>query len=171
MPSVFAKVPKTKLKFYLFPEDISPPIEKKLAALGWPELDLRFSTDKKLKLEDLGEGKFTYIDGDFSDNISLIEPTASGSFSAMYDPNDCSITYEFEGDFLIFGYTDEHSAAIYTGIKTGYAFGVQVADAKGKSIKLPNNDYGMSLPLQGTVVKAENGDVYVAMDIAVTSRD
>ncbi len=171
MPSVFAKLPKTTLRFYLFPEDISPPIEKKLTSLGWPELDLRFSTDKKLKLEELGDGKFKYIDGDFGDNISLIEPTASGSFSALYDPTDCSITYEFEGEFLVFGYTDEDSAAIYTGIKTGYASGVQVADAKGKSIKLPKNAYGMSSPLQGTVVKGEYGDVYVAIDVSVTSRD
>lgn len=171
MPRLVAKLPKTKLKFYVSPDEINPQLEKKMASLGWPELDLRYSHDNKLQLEDLGEGKFRYKKGDFGDSIPLIEPTQNGSFSVTYDSSDLSVTCEFEGEFLVFDYTDEDSAGAYTIIKTAYASGIQIADAKGKSIKKPKNDYGMTLPLEATVVPGEYGDVYLAVSLEVTSSD
>jgi hypothetical protein len=171
MTQIFATVPKTDLKLFLFPDEISPAIEKKLTSLGWPELYLKFSLDKNLKMEGLGDGKFKYIAGEFGASIPLIAPTDRGAFSATYNPADNSIDYQFEGEFLVFGWTDEDSAETYKKITKGYISGLRVADAKGKNIKKPKDEYGMALPLEVTILPGEYGDVYLQVSLTVEARE
>jgi hypothetical protein len=171
MPQIFATVQKTNLKLFLFPSEINPSIEKKLSALGWPDLYLTFSLDKGLKMEDLGDGKFKYIDGDFGDTIPLTAPTERGSFLATYNPADHSIDYQFEGEFLVFGETDEESAETYKKIKMGYISGLRIADAKGKNIKKPKDEYGMALPLEATLLPGEYGDVYLGVPVEIKATE
>lgn len=171
MPAIFAHVPKTKLTFHLFPDEITSSIEKKLSQLGWPEFDLTFSNDAKLQLEDLGDGRFKYKKGEFGDSLPLSQPTKNASFFVTYDNLECTVTYEFEGEFLVYEYAEVDRADEYTQVKTGYISAVKLVDAKGKNIKKPKNEYGMALPLECTVLKGQYGDVYLAVEVKVISRD
>jgi|GEM_PF-6633183 len=167
MPQIFAIVPNTKLKVFLFPEDMSPAIEKKLSSLGWPEPSITFSLDKDLNMEGLVDGKFKYIDGEFGETIPLVEPTERGRYSVTYNPADNSIDYEFEGEFLVYGLTDDESAKMYKKITMGYISSLKVADAKGKKIKKPKDEYGMALPLEATLLPGEYGDVHLGVPVEI----
>jgi hypothetical protein len=167
MPAVYATFPKTTLKFFL-PTDLQAPIKKKLANLGWPEPWLTYSFDKKLKLKDCGNGFFNHSSGEFGESIPIIKPTEHGNFSANYDEKDNLITYEFSGEFLVFGYTDESEAVSYKKITEGYISLLKILDSKGKQIKLPKDEYGMALPLEGTAQPASY-DGYIKVNLKISS--
>jgi hypothetical protein len=169
MPAIHATFPKTILKFFL-PTDLQPPVKKKLANLGWPEPWLTYSFDKKLKLKDCGNGFFLHSSGEFGESIPITKPTEHGHFSAKYDEKEGTITYEFSGEFLVYGYTDESEAVTYKKITEGYVSLLKILDSKGKQIKLPKDEYGMALPLEGT---AQSGsyDEYLKVNLTISSTD
>lgn len=150
MPAIYANFPQTELTFYLT-SDVTPALEKKLTKLGWADMWLRYSFDEELKMKDLGNSQFQYLDGEFGASIPITEPAENGSFSVIYNAVEKSIKYIFEGKFLIYGDTDDESAAEYKNISCAYAGSIRINNDKGKAIKLPKDEYGMSLPITGDV--------------------
>lgn len=154
MPSVFIEFPKTEMKFYLFDDEVDAKMTKKLAKLGLADLYVEFpeKPDDEYVLGSDG----LYRAGEFSrDSFPVTEVTDSASFKTTFSAEDNSISVELEGRFLCFNTLD--SVAPIAEWKSGYVWGIRLKNDKGKLIKKPKDEWGMSTPIEALAEKGVYG--------------
>jgi hypothetical protein len=171
MSAVYVTIPKIELKFFLFADQLSPALDKKLAEIGWPSIWLTYSLDRKLKLKELPDGKFTYVSGDFGESIPLTKATENGSASVSLAKQDHSITLQLEGEFLVYGFSDDESIQSFKKIREGFVNIIKLQDVKGKLIKLPKDEYGMANPLEAVSSLNEYDGGYYRVPLHVVVKD
>lgn len=159
MPSMFARVAPTVLTFYYSEEAASDAMKSKMKSLGWPDFWVDYPAGKKPQWRDAGNGLVDHVEGKEVEMFSfpLSEPTDRGKFSITHNPADRSITISLEGEFLCFSYTDGENRALLEKLTDGYVGSIRLKNDKGKAIKLPKDEYGMTLPVGAKVCKDEHG--------------
>jgi len=168
MSAVYVTIPRTELKFFLFADQMSPALEKKLGNLGFPSIWLTYSLDPKLKLKELPGGKFSYTSGEFGESIPLIKATEKGSSAISYSSSDHSVTLSLDGEFLVYEFSDDDSIRSFKKIKEGYVNIIKLQDAKAKLIKLPKDEYGMTNPLEAVSTQNEYDGGYYRVPVQLT---
>lgn len=171
MKKIVATVPEAHLEFEITENVDTPALKKKLAKLGWPNVWLNFSSGPDLQMTEIEPGKFKYVDGDFSESFPLAEPDEDGSFTATYNPENNSVSLQFSGNFIIYNVTDQEASEQYTRVSEAYLSIIGLNNDKGKKIKLPKDQYGMSPELDATVDKDQYGDVYYKLPLQITSSE
>lgn len=122
-------------------------------------------------MTEIAPGKFKYVDGDFSESFPLAEPDEGGSFTATYNPENNTVSLQLSGDFVIYDVTDEESSEQYKRVSEAYLSIIGLNNDKGKKIKLPKDQFGMSPELEATVSRDQYGDVYYKLPLEITSSD
>lgn len=154
MHSVFIDFHKTEMMFYLFDDEVDEKMAKKLSKLGLVDLSIQFPEsqgDQYVKGED---GLF--CSGDFANNsFPISAATESSQYSTKFDPKNNSITVSLEGRFLCYNTLDEDQPHAKQTI--GYVCGIRVNNNKGKLIKKPKDQWGMSTPIEALAEKGAYG--------------
>jgi hypothetical protein len=150
---IYAVFPKTELKFYLFDEDVDAKMAKKLKKLGLPDITFEYSRDPTAMFPEIEQGLF--ITGDVETRaITLCEACDGAEASVNFDPSQNAILLTLEGRFFCGSQLDDEDPSL-AGSKFGLTPVIRVRNDKGKQIKKPKDEYGMSDPLEALVVKGE----------------
>lgn len=154
MPSVFINFPKTELTFYLFDDEVDGKMAKKLTKLGLADLAVEFPenpSDTYVRGED---GLFRA--GEFPNNsFPVTDVTDGASFKTAFNREDNSVSVHLEGRFLCFNTLDDIEPI--SEWKLGYVWGVRLKNDKGKLIKKPKDEWGMSSPIEALAEKGVYG--------------
>ena len=150
MPSVYIDFPPTELKFYCFDNDIDDKMSKKLNKLGLPDLQVEFPENKNKKLYQGDDG--LYLRGEFSfESFPVSEATKDSTYNTTFNAEDNSITVFLEGRFFCHNTIDEPAPNQNQTI--GYVWAIRINNDKGKIIKKPKDEYGMSSPIEALAEK------------------
>jgi hypothetical protein len=151
MPSVFINFHKTEMVFYLFDDEVDEKMAKKLSKLGLGDLSVEFPESKGDQYVKSEGGLFcssVFEKGSFPVSAA----TESSQYSTKFNPENNSITVSLEGRFLCYNTLDEDQP--HANQKIGYVWGIRLNNDKGKLIKKPKDQWGMSTPI---VALAEKG--------------
>ena len=150
MPSVFIDIPKTEILFYLFDNDVDEKMAKKLTNLGLASFSINYpenSNDRYTKSEN-----GLYRPGDFPiDSFPVTSPTEGASFSTTFNREDNSVCVKLKGRFFSLNTLDEIEPI--KPWKIGYVWAIKIKNNKGKIIKKPKDQWGMSDPIEGLAEK------------------
>ena len=166
MSAVFINFPKTEMTFYLFDDEVDGKMAKKLGKLGLADFQVSFPenhNDKFLK----GNDNLWYA-GEFpQDGFPVTLATDDSKFSTTFDKESNSISVCVEGRFLCFNrLEDDHPHSSRT---IGYVSGIRLNNAKGKLIKKPKDEWGVSSPLEALAEKGnyDGGSYQVEFSIDI----
>jgi len=154
MPSVFIDFPKTEMVFYLFDDEVDAKMAKKLSKLGLADVLVEFPESKGDQYVKGDDGFFR--SGDFaSESFSVSAATESSQYNTKFDPGNNSITVSLEGRFLCYNSMDEDQP--HAKETTGYVWGIRLNNDKGKLVKKPKDQWGMSDPIGALAEKGVYG--------------
>jgi hypothetical protein len=152
MKSIHIEIPKSNFKFYLFENDLDESTRNKLKKLGMPDFSINFPEDPKDNFEKTSDGFFRQ--GDFYCNsISPMTPIDGATHRAIFDPSDNSINVELEGTFFCVNIFEEDISPSIPNLTFGYISGTRLNNDKGKLIKKPKDQWGMTDPLEARIEK------------------
>lgn len=150
---IYAVFPKTELKFYLFDEDVDDKMAKKLKKLGLPDITFEYPLDSTAQFSEIGQSLF--VSGDVETRaITLCEVCDGAQVIVNFDASQNSILVSLEGRFFCGSQLDNEDAS-FAGSKFGITPVIRVKNDKGKQIKKPKDEWGMSDPLEALAVKGE----------------
>lgn len=154
MSSVFIEFPKTKMNFHLFDDEVDPKMAKKLLKLGLADLSVDFTENPD---EDfvLGADGLYRADGFAKDGFPVTDVTASSTFSTIFNADTNSLTVHLEGRFFCFNTLD--AVQPINQWKDGYVWAIRLRNDKGKLIKKPKDEWGMSVPIEALAEKDTYG--------------
>jgi len=154
VPSVFIEFPKTEMTFHLFDDEIDDKMAKKLSKLGLADLSVEFPEDSRDEYAEGDDGLFRA--SEFSkDSFPVTAPTDGARFETTYNRQDNSIAVYLEGRFLCFNTLDE--VAPIPEWKSGYIWCIRLRNDKGKIIKKPKDEWGISAPIEALAEKGVYG--------------
>ena len=150
---IYAIFPKTELKFYLFDEDVDEKMAKKLKKLGLPHITFEYPVDSTAKFSEIGQSLFVSSDVETT-AITLCEVCDGAEAVVNFDASQNAILVSLEGRFFCGSQLDDEDTSL-AGSKFGITPVIRVKNDKGKQIKKPKDEWGMSDPLEALVVKGE----------------
>ena len=164
MKCIFVDIEQCELEFFLFEDEVDDKIKKKLKKLGFPNIWVHYPSDAADTLAELGDGIFQQ--GDFQCSLfSLIEPTADSSFEINYNEERNSISLRLEGTFFSGNdpevYDENGETEFMLSQSAGIIQVITLNNDKGKPIKKPKDEWGMSDPIEALAADLDyNGKGY-----------
>ena len=164
MKCIFVDIEKCELEFFLFEHEVDDKMKKKFKKLGFPNIWVQYPSDAGDTLAELGNNIFQQ--GDFQcSSFSLIEPTADSSFEINYNEERNSISLRLEGTFFSGNdpevYEDNSETESMLSQCAGIIQVITLNNDKGKPIKKPKDEWGMSDPIEALAADLEyNGKGY-----------
>jgi len=158
MKCIFVDLEQCELEFFLFEDEVDDKMKKKFKKLGFPNIWIQYPSKATDTLADLGNGIFQQ--GDFQcSSFSLIEPTADSSFEINYNEERNSISLKLEGTFFSGNdsevYEDDGETEFMLSQSTGIIQVITLNNDKGKPIKKPKDEWGMSDPIEALAADLE----------------
>ena len=157
--TVQAKFAPCELKFKLTdPEKLTPAIEKKLKALGFPEI-WAVPSAKAANLPLSGVTAISDKSIDMSINIPISSPTEGATAECVYSAEDQSVSVKLAGLYDVWTTEDIKPLKNVTCL---FISGIRLTDLKGKTIKFAKDEYGMANKVEANVTGTydENGLCY-----------
>jgi len=156
MAKIFINLPETKLKFHLFDKDIDSKMSSKLRNLGLADISILYPSNPSDVFAKEANG--VYRQGEFAcDSVSIISATDGATFSTTFNPEDNTVDIVLMGRFFCGNvFEDAESFKLIDKVheKTeGFIWCTRLTDNKGKIIKKPKDEYGISSPLIALVEK------------------
>ena len=164
MKCIFVDIEQCELEFFLFEDEVDDKMKKKFKKLGFPNIWIQYPSDAADTLSDLGGGIF--LQGDFQcSSFSVIEPTADASYEISYNEERNSINLKLEGTFFSGNdpevYEDDGETEFMLSRTVGIIQVVTLNNDKGKPIKKPKDEWGMTVPIEALAADLEyNGKGY-----------
>ena len=158
MKCIFVDIEQCELEFFLFDDEVDDKMKKKLKKLGFPNIWVHYPSDAADTLADLGDGIFQQ--GDFQcSSFSIIEPTADASFEISYNEDRNSISLKLEGTFFSGNdsevYEDDGETEFMLSQRAGIIQVITLNNDKGKPIKKPKDEWGMSAQIEALAADLE----------------
>lgn len=170
MTNVYLNLPKTSWIFYL-QGDVTTAMDKQFSDLGFPIISFYASDDKDFIFNDVGENRIVQVGGSMNQMIPLDMPTQNGSFSANYSASDKTVILTLDGEFASYPIDDQETLQRYRKITEGFVLNISFRDRKGKVIKKPKDQYGMSDPVEGTASKNAYTGPWYRIPLAITVKE
>ena len=164
MKCIFVDIEKCELEFFLFEDEVDDKMKKKLKKLGFPNIWIKYPSEPSDTLADLGDGIFQQ--GEFQcSSFSVIEPTAASSYEINYNEERNSISLKLEGTFFSGNdpevYEDDGETEFMLLQSAGIIQVITLNNDKGKPIKKPKDEWGMTIPIEALAADLEyNGKGY-----------
>lgn len=158
MKCMFVDIEKCELEFFLFEDEVDDQMKKKLKKLGFPAIYISYPSDSANTLIDLGNGIFQQ--GNFQcSSIAVIEPTADALFEINYNEKRNSMSLKLEGTFFNGNdpevYEDDGETEFMLSQCTGIIQAISPNNDKGKPIKKPKDEWGMSIRIEALAADLE----------------
>ena len=158
MKCIFVDIEECELEFLLFEDEVDDKMKKKFKKLGFPNIWIHYPSDASDALADLGSGIFQQ--GDFQcSSFSVIEPTADASFEINYNEERNSISLKLEGTFFSGNdsevYEDDGETEVMLSQSAGIIQVITLNNDKGKPIKKPKDEWGMSTRIEALAADLE----------------
>ena len=158
MKCIFVDIEQCELEFFFFEDEVDDKMKKKLKKLGFPNIWVHYPSDAANTLADLGDGIFQQ--GDFQcSSFSVIEPTADASFEISYNEDRNSISLKLEGTFFSGNdsevYEDDGETEFMLSQSAGIIQVITLNNDKGKPIKKPKDEWGMSAQIEALAADTE----------------
>ena len=154
MPAVFIEFPKTEMTFYLFDDEVDEAMTKKLSKLGLVDLSVEFPQDPKDQYVKGDDGLYRG-EGFANDSFSVTGSTIASNYITKFNPSNNSISVLIEGRFFCFNTMDENQ--LNADRTVGFVWGIRLKNDKGKLIKKPKDQWGMSSPIEALAEKGVYG--------------
>lgn len=149
--AVFIEFNDVNFIFHLFDDEIDDSMKKKLSKLGLPDVSINWPEKKSDKFVQIAGD--LYQQGDFRcEGVPLSEITNKSIYTASYDPLANTVSLILSGEFFCVNTTDEDIKPFLKQIP-GFVSGARFRDLKGKLIKKSKDQWGMTSPLEGRIVK------------------
>ena len=164
MKYIFVDIEQCELEFFLFEDEVDDKMKKKLKKLGFPNIWIQYPSEATDTLADFGNGIFQQ--GEFHcSSFSVIEPTADSSFEINYNEERNSISLKLEGTFFSGNdsevHEDDGETEFMLSQSTGIIQVITLNNDKGKPIKKPKDEWGMSDPIEALAADLDyNGKGY-----------
>jgi len=164
MKCIFVDIEQCEFEFFLSEDEVDDKMKKKFKKLGFPNIWIHYPSDASDALADLGSGIFQQ--GDFQcSSFSIIEPTADSSFEINYNEERNSISLKLEGTFFSGNdsevHEDDGETEFMLSQSTGIIQVITLNNDKGKPIKKPKDEWGMSDPIEALAADLDyNGKGY-----------
>ena len=164
MKCIFVDIEQCELEFFLFEDEVDDKMKKKLKKLGFPNIWIQYPSEATDTLADFGNGIFQQ--GEFQcSSFSVIEPTADSSFEINYNEERNSISLKLEGTFFSGNdsevHEDDGETEFMLSQSTGIIQVITLNNDKGKPIKKPKDEWGMSDPIEALAADLDyNGKGY-----------
>lgn len=157
MKSIFVDIEECDLEFFLFTDEVDDKMKKKLKTLGFPSLWVQYPTNANDHFTDLGNGVYQ-AEGFPCSSVSITEPTSEASFSINYREDRNSITLKLKGTFFSINdpeiYNDDGEMWMLDQTE-GIVEMITLNNDKGKSIKKPKDEWGMSTRIEAIAVDTD----------------
>ena len=158
MKCMFVDIEPCELEFFLFEDEVDDKLKKKLQKMGFPSIWVNFPSSENNKLTDLGNDLFQQ--GDFQcSSFPVTEPTADASFLISYNEDKNSIIIKLEGTFFSVNdhevFDDDGEADFILSRTSGIIQIIALNNEKGKPIKKPKDEYGMSTRIEALAADLE----------------
>lgn len=149
--AIFIEFNNVNFIFHLFDDDIDSAMKKKLSKLGLPNISINWPEKKSDKFEHIAGD--LYQQGAFRcEGVSLEETTNESIYTASFDPLTNTISISLSGEFFCVNTTDDDIEP-FLKKNQGFVSGARFRDLKGKMIKKSKDQWGMTSPLEGRIVK------------------
>jgi hypothetical protein len=158
MKCIFVDIEQCELEFFLFEDEVDDKMKKKFKKLGFPNIWIHYPSNAADTLVDLGNGIFEQ--GDYqSSSFSVIEPTTEASYEISYDEERNSISLTLEGTFFSGNdsevYDDDGETEFMLSRTAGIIQVITLNSDKGKPIKKPKDEWGMSAQIEALAADLE----------------
>lgn len=158
MKCVFVDIEPCELEFFLFENEVDDKMKKKLQKLGFPGIWVSFPSNETNKFTDLGRGLFQQ--GDFQcSSFPVTEPTADASFSISFNEDKNSILIKLDGTFFSVNdpeiSDDDGESEFMLSRTSGIVQIITLSNEKGRPIRKPKDQYGMSTPIEALAADLE----------------
>ena len=158
MKCIFVDIEPCELEFFLFEDEVDDKMKKKLRKMGFPDIWVNFPSSDNNKLTDLGSGLFRQCDFQCS-SFSITEPTKDASFAISYNEGKKSLIIKLDGTFFSFNdpeiFEDDGETDFMLSRTFGIIQNVTLNNEKGKPIKKPKDEYGMSMRIEALAADLE----------------
>lgn len=158
MKCIFVDIEPCELEFFLFEDEVDDKMKKKLRKMGFQDIWVNFPSSDNNKLTDLGSGLFRQCDFQCS-SFSITEPTKDASFAISYNEGKKSIIIKLDGTFFSFNdpeiFEDDGETDFMLSRTFGIIQNVTLNNEKGKPIKKPKDEYGMSTRIEALAADLE----------------
>ena len=164
MKCIFVDIEQCELEFFLFEDEVDDKMKKKLKKLGFPNIWIQYPSEATDTLADFGNGIFQQ--GEFQcSSFSVSEPTADSSFEINYNEERNSISLKLEGTFFSGNdsevHEDDGETEFMLSQSTGIIQVITLNNDKGKPIKKPKDEWGLSDPIEALAADLDyNGKGY-----------
>ena len=149
--AIFIEFKNVNFIFHLFDTDIDDSMKKKLSKLGLPDISINWPEKKSDKFERIAGD--LYQQGAFPcEGVSLTKATNESIYTASYDPLKNTISISLSGEFFCVN-TMDGDIESFLNKNHGFVSGSRFRDLKGKMIKKSKDQWGMTNPLEGRIVK------------------
>ena len=166
MKCIFVDIKECEMEFFLFPDEVDDKLKKKFKKFGFPEIWLKYPDDASNAFIDLGNGTFL-TEGVKHSSFPITAPFDSAAYSVDYIEDRNSIILKLNGTFFCFNdsevYDDDGQNQLMLSKTEGCIDVIRLNNNKGKPIKKPKDEWGISSPIEALAVDTEyNGKGYKA---------
>ena len=166
MKCIFVDIKECEMEFFLFPDEVDDKLKKKFKKFGFPEIWLKYPDDVSNAFIDLGNGTFL-TEGVKHSSFPITAPFDSAAYSVDYIEERNSIILKLNGTFFCFNdsevYDDDGQNQLMLSKTEGCIDVIRLNNNKGKPIKKPKDEWGISSPIEALAVDTEyNGKGYKA---------
>ena len=167
--AIFIEINNVSFTFHLFDNDIDDSMKRKLSKLGLPDISINWPEKKS--------DRFVQIAGDLyqqgvfqCEGVSLTSTTNESIYTASYDSLANTISVSLSGEFFCVNTMDDDIEALLKK-NQGFVSGARFRDLKGKMIKKSKDQWGMTSPLDGRIVKNSYDGESQKVDFKIIVKD
>jgi hypothetical protein len=150
MKSIFVELHETHMRFHLFDHEVDAKMAKKLRNLGLADIEIQYPMN--VSDEFCHEGNGIYRQGNFAcGSIRISSATQDAEFSTVFDPSNNTVDVKLKGRFFCCHILEDKHGLNIDQQTFGFVGGIRLTDSKGKRVKKPKDQWGMSIPIEALV--------------------
>lgn len=171
MKAVFVELPETHMIFHVLDEEICGGMAKKFENLGLTRVDINYPLNSCDDFQNLGNG--LYRQGNFfCGGFGITHAMQGATFSTKFDPDNKTVRVKLKGRFFCCHLLEDRQVYGENRQNIGFVSSIRLRDKKGKLLKKPRDQWGVSSPIEAFVEKGtyHNAAWRVAFKVLVEKR-
>jgi hypothetical protein len=170
MKSIFVELPETHMRFHLFDYEVDARMAKKLRNLGLADIEIQYPMNASDKF--FHEGNGIYRQGNFAcGSIRISAATQDADFRTVFDPSNNTVDVKLKGRFFCCHIVEDKNGLSVDQQTFGFVSGIRLTDSKGKHVKKPKDQWGMSIPIEALVEKEIYNNAALRVNLKVFIED
>ena len=169
MQQLLLTVREAGLKFYLSNSEVDSKMVKKFEKLGFPDIWVDVPIKGANKISQNNNGFYELGESD-CEKIMLVSPTSNGKYLIEYNENENCLILLLHGEFDAGNYfPDDLDWLQEADVKEGYISSIRPTNDKGKEIRKPKDEWGISAPIEALSIR-ENYESLVYQRVSFEAR-